>query len=95
MRNVLLPTNFSECSARAFNYAIGIAGRYEAHLYLFHCVDPTPFNLAENPGAAQTACTDIRHELEQLAVDLSCQYGAINIDVQVVAGNLATILPRC
>src|SRR5262244_4423261 len=42
-RNILLATDFSECSAGALDYALGIASRYESQLCLFHCIDPAPY----------------------------------------------------
>lgn len=96
VRSVLLPTDFSECSAHALRYAIGIAGRYEAQLCLFHCVNPTQFNLAEDPEAVQTTCDDARRSLEKLAAELSRQYGLRNSDVRVIvsAGTIAGTLPQ-
>lgn len=95
VRNILLATDFSECSARALDYALEIAHRYESQLYLFHCVDPTPYNLLE-PGAVQSGCDDVRRELEQLVSDLRHQGRARNLDVKVVveAGDLTVILPQ-
>src|SRR5262245_40375823 len=63
LRNILLATDMSERSACALDYATGIARRYPAQLHMFHCVDPTPFNLAEDPEAVQTTCDDARREL--------------------------------
>jgi nucleotide-binding universal stress UspA family protein len=68
LRNILLATD-SECSERALSYALGIASRDESRLHLFHCIDPTPYNLVE-PDAVQTARDDARRELERLASDL-------------------------
>ena len=59
VRNILMATDFSECSERALSYALGIASRYESRLHLFHCIDPTPYNLVE-PDAVQTARDDAR-----------------------------------
>src|SRR5258708_34536737 len=42
--NILLATDFSQYSARALSYAIGIAARYSAPLHLFHGIDPPPYN---------------------------------------------------
>jgi len=94
-RNVLLATDFSECSARALGYALAIASRYESRLYLFHCVDPTPYYLVE-PAAVQTTCDDARRELERLASDLRREGRAKNVEVKVVveAGDLAVVLPQ-
>ena len=95
VRNVLMATDFSECSERALSYALGIASRYESRLHLFHCIDPTPYNLVE-PNAVQTAREDARRELERLASDLRSQGRARNVEVKVVAeaGDLAVILPQ-
>ena len=94
LRNILLATDFSECSERALSYALGIASRYESRLHLFHCIDPTPYNLVE-PNAVQTARDDARRELQRLASDLR-RGRAKNVEVKVVAeaGDLAVILPR-
>jgi nucleotide-binding universal stress UspA family protein len=93
VRNILLATDFSECSERALSYALGIASRYQSRLHLFHCIDPTPYNLVE-PDAVQTARDDARRELERLASDLP-RGRAKNVEVKVAeAGDLAVILAR-
>jgi len=96
IRNVLVPTDLSEFSERALRFAIGIAGRYESNLHLFHCVDPRPFNLAEDPQAAQTTCDDVRRDLKGIAGNLRRQYRARNFDVKalVTAGDFAENLQR-
>jgi len=93
--NMLLATDFSECSTRALSYALGIASRYESRLYLFHCIDPTPYNFLE-PDAVRTAVDDARRELEKLALDLRRQGISENVEIKVVveAGDLAEILPQ-
>jgi nucleotide-binding universal stress UspA family protein len=95
VRNILLATDFSESSARALGYALGIANRYESKLHLFHCIDPTPYSLAE-PNEMQRTCDDARRELEHLASDLRGQTRAKSVDIKVVveAGNLSAILPQ-
>jgi universal stress protein A len=95
VRNILLATDFSECSARALDYALGIANRYESQLHLFHCIDPTPYYLAESDAVWKT-CDDARHELELLVSDLRRQGRAKNVEVKVAVevGDLAMILPQ-
>jgi len=95
VRNILLATDFSECSKHALSYALGIASRYESRLYLFHCIDPTPYNFVE-PGAVQAACDDARRELEQLVSDLHSRGEANNVEIKVVVetGDLAAILAQ-
>ena len=96
VRNVLLPTDFSEFSGRALDFAAGIARRYEAQLHLFHCVDPTPFELADAAEQVQTACEDARRDLERLAEGLGKNRAATSLraNVAVTRGNLTAILPQ-
>ena len=96
MRNILLATDFSSCSARALDYALGIASRYQSQLYFFHSINPAPYNMAERPDAIQTTCDDARNELEQLVSDLR-RDGRINnveIKVMVEAGDPSAILQQ-
>ena len=37
-KKVLLPVDFSECSEKAFPFALSVARKYEARLYLIHVV---------------------------------------------------------
>jgi nucleotide-binding universal stress UspA family protein len=94
IRNILLATDFSDCSKQALGYALGIASRYESRLHLFHCIDPTPYNLID-PSLVQTACDDARRELEQLVVDLRCQGHTrdVTINALVAAGDVISLLP--
>ena len=94
LRNILLATDFSESSTRALNYALGIAARYAATLHLFHCVDPTPYNLGV-PDAVQTACEAARRDMQRLESDLRSSGQARNVEVKlrVEAGELVNILP--
>src|SRR5262249_38267238 len=94
-RNILLATDFSDCSARAFAYALGIASRYESQLHLFHCIDPTPYNFVDH-SAVQTTCDDARRELERLVSDLRREGRTKNVEIKVVveAGGLAVVLPQ-
>jgi universal stress protein A len=95
LRNILLATDFSKCSARALDYALGIASRYAATLHLFHCIDPTPYNMVA-PDAVQTACEAAWRDMERLESDLRSSDHAKNVDVKlrVEAGELANILPE-
>lgn len=95
LRNVLMAMDFSECSGRALEYALGIAARYEAQLYLFHCVDPTPYNTV-TPDAVQTACEAAQRDMERLGADLRSRGLTKNVEVKlrVESGDMAEILPR-
>jgi len=95
LRNVLMATDFSECSTRALEYALGIAARHKAQLYLFHCVDPAPYNTV-TPDAVQTACEAAGRDMERLEADLRSRGLTKNVEVKlrVEAGDMAEILPR-
>lgn len=95
VRNILLATDFSECSADALNFGLGIASRYRSQLHLFHCVAPEPYYLV-GPDALWKTCDDARFELEQLVSDLRSQGRANDIEVKVTAdaGDPAVILPK-
>src|SRR5262249_36021884 len=94
-RNILLATDFSDCSARALGYALGIASRYGSQLYLFHCIDPTPYNFVD-PGVVQTTLDDAQRELERLVSDLRREDRTKNATIKLLveAGNIAVILPQ-
>ena len=94
IRNILIATDFSECSARALSYAMGIATRYEARLHLFHCLDPTPYHLVA-PDAVQSACDAAWRDMQRLDSDLRRGL-AKNVKVKLLleAGDLAAILPQ-
>ncbi len=95
LRNILLATDFSESSTRALNYALGIAARYAATLHLFHCIDPTPYNMGA-PEAVQTACEAAWRDMQQLDLGLRNSGLANNVEVKlhVEAAELPTILPE-
>ena len=95
LRNILLATDFSEPSARALDYALGIASRYEAQLHLFHCIDPAPYSLAD-PEVVWKTRDDAQRDLEDLVLELHRQHRARNLDVRVLVevGDITTFLPR-
>ena len=76
VRNILLATDFSQCSVRALDYAVGIADRYESKLHLFHCIDPVMYNVVA-PDALWKTVDDTRSELEQVVSDLRPKAGQI------------------
>ena len=95
LRSILLATDFSEFSARALDYAVGIASRYESQLYLYHCIDPAPYSLAE-PDVVWKTRDDIKCQLEHAVLDFHRQGLTRNIEVKVVAevGDVTTFLPQ-
>jgi len=96
LRNILMATDFSECSERALHYAIGIAARYTATLHLFHWIDCTPYNLGA-PDALQTAGETAWRDLQKLASELRGSSQAKNVEVKFrveAVGELQTVLPE-
>jgi len=93
--NVLLATDFSECSARALDYAVGIASRYESELYLLHCINPAPYTLAD-PDVVWKTRDDIQRQLENLVLDLHRESRGRNIEINVVTdvGEVSSFLPQ-
>lgn len=95
VRNILLATDFSQYSARALSFALGIAARYAATLHVFHCIDPTPYNMVA-PDAVQTACEAAWRDMHRLESDLRSRGLAKDVEVKlrVEAADLPTILPE-
>ena len=54
IRNILLPTDFSECSSAAFEHASTFAVMYNAHLHVLHVVKEHPLvSLDSNDGGGE------------------------------------------
>lgn len=95
LRNILMATDFSECSGRALGYALGIAARYGAQLHLLHCIDPAPYNLV-TPDAVETACEVAWRDMHRLESDLRDNGLTKNVEVKfrVEAADPMAILPE-
>ena len=57
IKNILCPVDFSEFSRRAFQYAVGIARHFQAHIFLQHSVHISPALFLEgtDPSVVQSA----------------------------------------
>src|SRR5215472_8728200 len=66
---ILVATDFSEISDRALDYAIALARRYDARIYLAHIITPDPFQFAE-PQLAQATYEKVRHAAEEGVTDI-------------------------
>jgi len=64
LTKILVTTDFSEPSDRALDYAIALARRYDARIYLTHVITPDPFQFAE-PQLAQAAYEKVRQAAEE------------------------------
>ncbi len=95
LRNILMATDFSECSARALSYALGIAARYEARLHLFYCLDPRPYNMV-GPDAVQSACDAAWRDMQRLDSEIRSSGLAKNVEVKlrIETGDMAEIVPQ-
>jgi nucleotide-binding universal stress UspA family protein len=66
IRNILCPVDFSEFSAKAFDYAYSLARRYEAKLYLQHAIRPlTEYSYHVLPAWAEEFYADSKAESEE------------------------------
>jgi nucleotide-binding universal stress UspA family protein len=66
---ILVATDFSEVSDRALDYAIALARRYDARIYLAHVITPDPFQFAE-PQLAQATYEKVRQAAEEGITDI-------------------------
>jgi nucleotide-binding universal stress UspA family protein len=64
LSKILVTTDFSEVSNRALDYALAIARRYDARIYLTHVITPDPLQFAE-PQLAQATYEQVRREAEE------------------------------
>lgn len=69
LTNILLLTDFSEVSDLALRYALALARRYEAKVYLTHIIDPASYQLAE-PGMAEMTYQRMRKAAEQSVAEI-------------------------
>jgi nucleotide-binding universal stress UspA family protein len=69
LTKILVTTDFSEVSDRALDYAIALARRYDARIYLTHIITPDPFQFAE-PQLAQATYEKVRQSAEEGMTDI-------------------------
>ena len=63
LSNILVTTDFSPESDRALDYAISLARRYDARIYMAHVITPDPFFYAE-PALATSTYEKVRQAAE-------------------------------
>jgi nucleotide-binding universal stress UspA family protein len=65
-RNILLATDFSETSEKAFNYAVAIARRHGSNISLVHVIPPESVSfIPELPGERQRY--EVKRQIDSLA----------------------------
>jgi nucleotide-binding universal stress UspA family protein len=69
LTKILVTTDFSDVSDRALDYAIALARRYDARIYLTHIITPDPFQFAE-PQLAQATYEKVRQAAEEGMTDI-------------------------
>jgi len=69
LTKILVTTDFSKVSDRALDYAIALARRYDARIYLTHIITPDPFQFAE-PQLAQATYEKVRQAAEEGITDI-------------------------
>src|ERR1700739_867901 len=69
LTKILATTDFSPESDRALDYALAVARRYDARIYLAHVIAPDPFLYAE-PALAQATYEKVRQAAEQGMADI-------------------------
>jgi nucleotide-binding universal stress UspA family protein len=69
LTRILVTTDFSTESDRALDYALALARRYDARIYLAHVIAPDPFPYAE-PALAQATYEKVRQAAEQGMADI-------------------------
>jgi universal stress protein A len=65
LHRILVPIDFSDCSTRALDYAVGLAEKFGASLILLHVVEPTVY--PENYLLLPQAMEEIHQSLVQAA----------------------------
>ncbi len=69
LTNIMVLTDFSAVSDLAVEYALALARRYDARLYLTHIISPDAYMLAE-PGLAELTYQQMRQAAEQSIADI-------------------------
>ncbi len=95
LTKILVTTDFSEVSDRALDYAIALARRYDARIYLAHVITPDPFQFAE-PQLAQATYEKVRQAAEEGITDIliSGKLRAVPHEVLMEEGNVWPTLDK-
>jgi len=69
LTRIMVLTDFSEVSDLALQYAMAIARRYDARIFLTHIISPESYVLAE-PGVAEMTHENVREAAEQSMAEI-------------------------
>jgi nucleotide-binding universal stress UspA family protein len=95
LTKIMVTTDFSEVSDRALDYAIALARRYDARIYLTHVITPDPFQFAE-PQLAQATYEKVRQAAEEGITDvlISGKLRGVPHEVLLEEGNVWPTLEK-
>jgi nucleotide-binding universal stress UspA family protein len=95
LTKILVTTDFSPESDRALDYALTLARRYDARIYLAHVLAPDSFLYAE-PALAEATYEKMRQAAEQGMADIlvSGKLRGIPHEVLLEEGNIWPVLDR-
>ena len=95
LTKIMVLTDFSEVSDLALEYALGLARRYGASIYLTHVVTPDTYQMAE-PGLAEMTYQKMRQAAAQGIADIliSGKMRGVPHEALMVEGTLWPTLER-
>ena len=95
LTKILVTTDFSPGSDRALDYALALARRYDARIYLTHVLAPDPFLYAE-PALAEATYEKVRQAAEQGMADIlvSGKLRGVPHEVRLEEGNTWPVLAK-
>ncbi len=95
LTKILVTTDFSPESDQALDYALSLARRYDARIYLTHVLTPDPFMYAE-PALAEATYEKVRQAAEQGLADIlvSGKLRGIPHEVLLEEGNVWPVLAK-
>ena len=95
LTRILVTTDYTAESDRALDYALALARRYDARIYLAHVIAPDPFLYAE-PALAQATYEKVRQAAEQGMADIlvSGKLRGVPHEVLLEEGNVWTAIEK-
>src|SRR5215472_19084179 len=95
LTHIMVLTDFSEVSDLALEYALALARRYDARIYLTHVIMPDSYRLAE-PGLAEMTYEKIRQAAGQSIADIliSRKMSGVSHEVLIEEGTLWPTVER-
>src|SRR5437868_6291828 len=91
IKKILVPTDFSDCSRKALQYALAFAKEHEAAITLLYVVPPPAYPVGEFGGLEYgNLISDMRTGGEKQLADLAAEIGdTVTVETQVRTGGPA------